>query len=88
MMETYSLEDDDYRDPFITQTSKDDVGNVHNEEEPMEEDNNLFLGVDPGDFNSPMKSLVMAGVGSNDYLDISDWEETEASMSNTDENMR
>ena len=49
-MELFSLEDQDYGDIFITQSITKGVDNVEVEED---EDNLLFLGNDPEDFQSP-----------------------------------
>ena len=71
-MDTFSLEEDDYGDLFITQEvnngdGKELVKNFDNQDD--------FLGLNPHDFQSPCKSVVGAKLNECHYLDISDFEE-------------
>ena len=62
-MEVFSLEDEDYGDMFITQSS--DISNVNSQKSEI-------IG-DPMDFTSPCSSLVTGGnITGNQYSDISD----------------
>ena len=63
-MDVFSLEEDDARELFITQTPKENDGN------DLEEDNFQF-GINKSDFASPCVSVVDA-VKSNQYSDISE----------------
>ena len=76
-MDTFFLEDDDYRDLLIIQSSKGSADVVQELNESIEVDDNLFLDVQPNDFTSPVKSVVDGLVASNDYSDISDWEDAD-----------
>ena len=72
-MDTFSLEDDDYGDMFITQSSKDNIEIVPDEDNSNKE---LFLELPKNDFSSPCSSLLKGQSDSNhQYSDISDYEE-------------
>ena len=72
-MDTFSLEDDDYGDMFITQSSKDNVEIVPDDDNSNKE---LFLGLSKNDFSSPCSSLLKGQSDSNhQYSDISDYKE-------------
>ena len=72
-MDTFSLEDDDYDDLFITQSSKEDDNSnvtVNGSQE------NMFSGVKENDFSSPCSSILNGNCDSaNAYSDISDYED-------------
>ena len=76
-MDTYSLEDDDFGDLFITQSSTTGSDVVDNKNE---EENQLFWGLNPMDMQSPCTSYVSNNVTENDYSDISDWEINDIDM--------
>ena len=84
----YSLEDDDYGDMFITQSSKEYDYSDKSEVVSMEGDENLFLGVNTTDFTSPCKSVLDNGKQDSMYSDISDFEENDKNMENKNEPMR
>ena len=72
IMDTFSLEEDDYGDLFIMQEvnngdGKELVKNVDNQDD--------FLGLNPHDFQSPCESVVGAKLNECHYSDISDFEE-------------
>ena len=72
-MDTFSLEDDDYGDMFITQSSKDNDEIVPDDDNSNKE---LFLGLLKIDFSSPCSSLLKdQSDSSHQYSDISDYEE-------------
>ena len=76
-MELFSLEDDDFGDMFITQSSS--VTNVveNCDNSAMDVDESVFLGVNATDLSLLVRSLLDKNVKSNDYSDISDFEETD-----------
>ena len=78
VMENFSLEDDDYGDLFITQSSNDNGGSRLIQESS---ENDKFLGLNAGDFQSPCTSLVKSHLHSSQYSDISDCEEEIAGVS-------
>ena len=87
-MDTFSLEDDDYGDLFITQSSNVSAGDSYDANKSMEEEDNLFLGIEPNDFVSPVKSILGADHTSTMYSDISDCDETEDRHAFGDEKLR
>ena len=72
IMDTFSLEDDDFGDLFITQSSSNDNGNTLQEEK----DGDTFLGLNQSDFQSPCSSVRSnLNVSETQYSDISDFED-------------
>ena len=75
-LDTFSLEDEDYNELFITQSSSNDVGMEVQDNDSGE---GKFLGLEKDDFSSPMVSLV--GAHGIEYSDISEDEfEQETAM--------
>ena len=87
-MACFSLEDDDYGDMFITQSCHNSVEDKDELDNAMEQEDDLFLGVEPTDFDSPMKSIVSEKHDVNAYSDISDWEESDNNVIAKKENIR
>ena len=78
LMEVFSLQDDEARDLFITQTPKEDNLDVL-------DNGNFQFGVDKNDFQSPCVSLVDQ-CRSDQYSDIFDVEEDCVFMANKEPN--
>ena len=85
IMENYSLEDDDFGDMFITQSSNDNGGDSLLME--MEESGN-FLGIDRFDFQSPCSTLLRSESDVAHYSDISDFEDDCGSNLNKSQDKR
>ena len=86
-MDMFSLDDDNFRDLFITQSSNSYQDNVKSGQNDMEVDEDLFLGVKETDMSSPCTSLV-ENKAVTKYSDISDWEESEETIEKIDEEKR
>ena len=67
-MDSFSLEDEDMGDLFLTQNSS----NLDKEEEKEDNENEEFLGLSAMDFSSPCVSLIPQVEKSSHYSDISD----------------
>ena len=74
-MELFLLEDNDFGDLFITQSAHSSNVVDNNENCEMDIDDNQSLGVNTKDLKSPVMSLVDQNVKSNDYSDISEFED-------------
>ena len=83
----FSLEDNNFGDLFNTQSSNSYQYKVKSDQNDMEVDEELFLGVNETDMSSPCMSLV-ASKAVNQYSDISDWEESEETIGKINEKKR